>query len=170
MTCSHIHFHQQSIQYFTQIWKKITTMMFKVSNLHTLWELTHSHLGLLTRHLGHLKPPRTFLTRHLFIDGHLLPSGNKHWRNDTHISVVGKSGLKLMNYVFYLTLKSPNSCYENPERILIAIMMQPISICTITVNKISLLKVANQMIYAEYALLYYNKPILYGKHKLFQQK
>ena len=37
-------------------------------------ELTHSHLGLLTRHLGHLKPPRTFLTRHLFIDGHLLPS------------------------------------------------------------------------------------------------
>ena len=37
-------------------------------------DLTHSHLGLLTRHLGHLKPPRTFLTRHLFIDGHLLPS------------------------------------------------------------------------------------------------
>ena len=29
----------------------------------------------LSRHLGHLKPPRTFLTRHLFIDGHLLPSG-----------------------------------------------------------------------------------------------
>ena len=28
----------------------------------------------LSRHLGHLKPPRTFLTRHLFIDGHLLPS------------------------------------------------------------------------------------------------
>ena len=30
----------------------------------------------LSRHLGHLKPPRTFLTRHLFIDGHLLPSVN----------------------------------------------------------------------------------------------
>ena len=28
----------------------------------------------LSRHLGLLKPPRTFLTRHLFIDGHLLPS------------------------------------------------------------------------------------------------
>ena len=39
-----------------------------------LVDLTHSHLGLLTLHLGHLKPPRTFLTRHLFIDGHLLPS------------------------------------------------------------------------------------------------
>ena len=50
-------------------------MMFKVSKYAYLVELTHSHLGLLTRHLGHLKPPRTFLTRHLFIDGHLLPSG-----------------------------------------------------------------------------------------------
>ena len=30
----------------------------------------------LSRHLGHLEPPRTFLTRHLFIDGHLLPSEN----------------------------------------------------------------------------------------------
>ena len=43
--------------------------------------LRHSHHGLLTRHLGHLKPPRTFLTRHLFIDGHLLPSGLRRWNS-----------------------------------------------------------------------------------------
>ena len=34
--------------------------------------LTHNHHGLLTRHRGHGMPPMTFITRHLFIKGHLL--------------------------------------------------------------------------------------------------
>ena len=48
--------------------------------------LTHSHHGLLTLHLGHLKPPRTFLTRHLFIDGHLLPSEYCCYNNNNIIT------------------------------------------------------------------------------------
>ena len=44
----------------------------------------------LSRHLGHLKPPRTFLTRHLFIDGHLLPS--------VYVSQV--SGTKYMRFSY----------------------------------------------------------------------
>ena len=60
--------------YVTPIWKK--THFHDVQSVHSAYlvALTHSHHGLLTRHLGHLKPPPTFLTRHLFIDGHLLPS------------------------------------------------------------------------------------------------
>ena len=37
MTCSHIHFHQQSIYMLHQYEKQIPTMMFKVSNMHTSW-------------------------------------------------------------------------------------------------------------------------------------
>ena len=60
--------------------------------------------------------------------------------------------LKLMNYVFYLILKSPNSYYDNPD---IYIKMQPVSICTVPVDKMRSLfmYVANQMIYTDYALL-----------------
>ena len=66
--------------------------------------------------------------------------------------MVGQSLLKLMNYVFYLILKSPNSYYENPDRY---IRMQPVSICTVPVDKMRSLFmcVANQMIYTDYALL-----------------
>ena len=58
---------------------------------------------------------------------------NQHWRNYTNISVVEQSVLKLMNYVFYLILRSPNFYYENPDRY---IRMQPVSICTVPVDKI----------------------------------
>ena len=74
MTCSHIHFHQLSMHMLHQYEKKYTYHDVQSVQSAYLVALTHSHHGLLTRHLGHLKPPRTFLTRHLFIDGHLLPS------------------------------------------------------------------------------------------------
>ena len=77
MTCSHMHFHQQSIHILHQYENKYTYHDVQSVQYADLVELTHSHLGLLTRHLGHLKPPRTFLTRHLFIDEHLLPSGSR---------------------------------------------------------------------------------------------
>ena len=62
----------------------------------------------LSRHLGHLKPPRTFLTRHLFIDGHLLPS--EQWRttnctensalkNVTFSNEIGKVGVNTWNKI-----------------------------------------------------------------------
>ena len=49
-------------------------------------------------------------------------------------------------------MKSPNSYYENPDRY---IRMQPVSICTVPVDKMRSLfmYVANQMIYTDYALL-----------------
>ena len=52
----------------------------------------------LSRHLGHLKPPRTFLTRHLFIDGHLLPSGGR--------VVVWISGMEIYSSDYDTSLKA----------------------------------------------------------------
>ena len=49
-------------------------------------ELTHSHLGLLTRHLGHLKSPRTFLTRHLLSMDTSSPVTQKAASNNKQLS------------------------------------------------------------------------------------
>ena len=97
------------------------------------------------------------------------------WRNhtniqvfDTNISVVGKSVLKLMNYVFYLILKSPSSYYDNPERY---IMMQPTHIiCTVPGDKMRSKLLIKWYVEITHYLIIINKTILYGKHKLFQQK
>ena len=66
-------------------------------------------------------------------------------------------------HVFYLILKSPNSYYENPE---IYIMMQPILICTVYINKkcIYIIKLLIRW-YMHYLIIINNLTILYGKYK-----
>ena len=53
--------------------------------------------------------------------------------------------LQLVNYVFYFIMKSSKSYYYNPETYLM--LLDKI--------KFAIMYVANQMIYAEYALLIY---------------
>ena len=77
MTCSHT-LSSTIYTYVTPIfliWKK--NHFHDVQSVHSAYIVALTQ-GLLTRHLGHLKPPRTFLTRHLFIDGHLLPNAIYH--------------------------------------------------------------------------------------------
>ena len=83
---------------------------------------------------------------------------NQYWSNDTNTSLVGKSVLKLMNYVFYLILKSPNSyLWESRE---IYYDSTHISMYGSCLCKLLIRWYMQGTLY----LIIINKTILYGKH------